>query len=144
MLRPAPLAGLLLALVLAACDPPADPEGTTAEVQDGRLVLGWVAGVPQRDAPEIEVVRRLAASLSAELEIVEAPVHELVGALEVSRIHLMAGDLPETSPLSRLVGLSRPVGNLTYRGEIVPRVIALREGENGFLVRLNRVIEDRP
>ena len=141
--RPLRLAAVLAALVLAGCYPD-DPEDTTEQVRGARLVLGWVAGVPQADAPEMAIARRFAEQLSAEFAVVEAPVHDLVEALERGDIHLLAGDLPETSPLSRLYGMSRPVANTRYRDQITARVMAVRQGENGFLVRLNSLIAERP
>ena len=130
-------------MALGGCYPD-DPEGTTEQIRGQRLVLGWIAGVPREDAPEMPVVRRFADRLSAELAIVEAPAHDLVEALERGDIQLLAGDLPQTSPFARLYGMSRPVGNTDYRDAVTARVIAVRQGENGFLMRLNSVIAEGP
>lgn len=127
--------------LLAACDPPADPEETTEKVRDDRLVLGWIAGVPRAGAPELEALERLAASLGAELTVVEAPVHPLVAALEKGEVHAVAGALPGSSELKSRYAMSRGVGNVAYGDKVVGRVIAVRQGENGFLMRLNQAIE---
>lgn len=138
-----PATPLLLVLALAACDPPADPLGTTGEVTGGTLVLGWIGGERSGDAPEIAIAEALADSLSATLEVREGSIHDLVGALEEGEIHLIGGDLPKSSPFASRYGMSRKIAETRFAGETVPTVMAVRQGENGFLMRLNIALSDR-
>lgn len=140
-LAPRLVVALSLMGLVSACQPPEDPEGTTDKVAGEVLILGWVAGVPQAGAPEIEVATKLAEALDADLRVVEDDIHSLVGALEEQRIHAFAGAVPKASPLSSHYGTSNGVARMTFSGEKTDRIIAVHKGENGFLMRLNTLIE---
>jgi len=67
-------------------------------------------------------------------------VHQLVPRLEEGSLHLVVGSLPEQTPFAAQIGLSKPVGTVILRGETQPTVIAIRSGENRFLLLVNDAI----
>lgn len=137
----ATFAGVLAAGLLAGCDElPRDPEDTTARVSASVLRVGWVAGAEPTEV-ERAAVEALAARLGADLETTEDTVHQLVARLEEGSLHLVLGALPEKTPFASRVGLSKPVGSVVLHGEAQPTVIAIRSGENRFLLLLNDAIE---
>jgi hypothetical protein len=126
---------------LSGCDDlPRDPEETTENVSGAVLRVGWVAGA---EPTEIEraAVAGLAARLGAAVEASEGTVHELVSGLEEGTVHLVAGELPEKTPFAREVGLTKRVGTVVLRGKAEPTAMAVRSGENRFLLLANEAIE---
>jgi hypothetical protein len=49
--------------------------------------------------------------------------------------------VPESTPFQKELGLSKPVGRLHSAHEEEDRVIAVRPGENAFLLKVNQAIE---
>ena len=138
----ATVAGLAMAGgLLAGCDDlPRDPERTTEEVRGAVLRVGWVAGA-EPTGIERAAVAGLAARLDAALKVTEGTVHQLVAALDEGKVHVVGGGLPEKTPFASDIGLSKPVGTFVLRGEAQPTVMAIRSGENRFLLLLNDAIE---
>lgn len=137
MLKNLLVAGLA-GLTVTACDLPKDPEDTTSEVRGGVLKAGLLRGAnTERDQA---IVRRLAQQLDAEAEFQTGEAHQLVRAVERGDIHVIGGGLPAATPFKSHLGLSRPAGRLSGSPEGSKRVLAVRAGENGFLVELNRAI----
>jgi hypothetical protein len=137
------VAGLAFAggSMLAGCDDlPRDPEDTTGQVSGAVLRVGWVAGA-EPSAVERAAVAGLAARLAAAVEVTEAPVHRLVAELEKGSVHLLGGELPEATPFASEIGLTKSVGTVVLRGEAQPAVMAIRSGENRFLLLVNEAIE---
>jgi len=138
------VAGLLWAGalgMLAGCDDlPRDPEDTTEQVTGAVLRVGWVAGT---EPSEIEraAVQDLAGRLDAAVTATEGPVHQLVADLDEGKLHLVGGALPEKTPFASDIGLTKPVGTVVLRGEAQPTVMAIRSGENRFLLLVNEAIE---
>jgi hypothetical protein len=128
-------------VLCAACDDlPRDPEDTSGEVAGGVLRVGWIAGV---EPSEIEraAIAEIAAGLEATVETAAGPVHRLIADLEDGKLHIVAGALPEKTPFAQQVGLTNPVGEVVLRGEAQPAVMAIRSGENRFLLLVNEAIE---
>lgn len=129
---------LLAMSMLAACKVPDDPEGTTKEVTDGVLRVGILT--QQLDPVDAAAVALVAHALPAEPELVTGDPHTLFAQLEDGKIHLVAGGIPASTPFAADVALTAPVGSVTVRGETEDRVLALRKGENRFLVAVNRAV----
>jgi hypothetical protein len=126
--------------VLAGCDDlPRDPEETTERVGGAVLRVGWVAGA-EPSPIERAAVAGVAERLDASVEASEGPVHQLVADLQEGKLHLLGGALPEKTPFASEIGLTKPVGIVTLRGEIQPTVMAIRSGENRFLLLVNEAI----
>ena len=144
MLRAVVVAGLAVAgpvALLAGCDDlPRDPEDTTERVTSSVLRVGWVAGAALNEI-ERDAVAHLAERLRAAVEVSEGPVHQLVAELEEGTVHLVGGELPEKTPFAADVGLTKAVGTIVLRGETQPTVMAIRSGENRFLLLVNDAIK---
>ncbi len=134
-----PLIAALALAVLAACKVPADPEGTTVEVTGDVLKVG--ALTTPLDTTDAEAVRRISEAMQAQTELVTGDPHSLFTQLEEGAIHLVAGRIPANTPFAADVGLSAPIGRIQLAGESEDRVLAIRKGENRFLVTLNRAIK---
>jgi hypothetical protein len=134
------LALMLAALPgLAACKLPVDPEGTTEAVRGGTLAVGLLGEeMPPDDA---RAVRRVAEALAADAVVVRGGAHELLAQLERGDVHLLAGGIPEESPFVRKAGRSNPIGHVTLGPDRVPRVLLVRQGENRFLLEVNRALQ---
>ena len=134
------LIAFLAGLALAGCDLPRDPEETLETVQGQELRVGVLkfGENAEKDRP---VVERLAASLEAKLVYLEGDAHALFEDLKRGHIHLVIGGVPESTPFEKELGLSKPVGPLHGAHEEEDRVLAVRPGENAFLLRVNRIIE---
>ena len=109
------LAALALVLGLAACDIPRDPESTLDRVTDGTLRVGvsasdpWVVlGEGEPAGVEVEIVKRFAAEVGAEIEWHEGTVDELASALHVRELDLMIAGLTSTSKISSEATLTHP------------------------------------
>ncbi len=120
-------------------DLPRDPEDTTARVTGSVLRVGWVAGA-EPDEIERAAVAQLAVRLNAAVQVSEAPVDQLVAELEDGTVHLVGGELPEKTPFGREIGLTKSVGTVVLRGDLQPTAMAIRSGENRFLLLVNEAI----
>jgi hypothetical protein len=134
------LMAFLVGSVLVGCDLPRDPEETLETVQGQELRVG-VLKFGQNADKDRPIVERLAASLEAKLVYVEADAHALFEDLKRGHLHLVIGGVPESTPFAKELGLSKLVGPLHGAQEEESRVLAVRPGENAFLLRVNEVIE---
>lgn len=108
-------AALGATLVLAGCGLPWDPESTLSRVSGGTLRVGvsehdpWVVlGDGEPAGIEVELVKRFAADVGAEIEWVEGEVEELAGALHVREIDLLIAGLTSRSKISSEGALTHP------------------------------------
>ena len=106
---------VLLSLSSSACGLPRDPEVTLDRVSGGTLRVGisehdpWV--LLTEDGPagvEVEIVKRFAAEIDAEIEWIEGEVHELAGALHMREIDLLIAGLTSSSTISSEGALTHP------------------------------------
>lgn len=143
--RAALLAALLaLAFGVTACVMPRDPERTLQRVRGETLVVGLLQPAEAFQAgDEAAALRRLAESLDARVRYAEGGLHDQLAALHNGSVHLLAGRIPETTPLASELALTRPWGRITVDGEDQAAVFALRKGENAFLLAVDRGLSDR-
>jgi hypothetical protein len=132
----------LLALpLLAACRYPADVESTLDTVEGGEMKVGLLVPLATfREMKELRVLEAVAERLGTTPVLVEGQVHDLLTGLEEGRIHLLAGGLPEKTPLTQRIGLTKRWGEAAIAGEVQPAAWGVRKGENAFLLALNRGI----
>jgi polar amino acid transport system substrate-binding protein len=107
---------LLLAVALAAgCQYPRDPEGTLDRVRGGVMRVGvthvdpWVTldgGTP--GGVEVELLRRFARTIDAEIEWVEGSETELMEALHGRQLDVVVAGLTRRSEWRRVAALTRP------------------------------------
>ena len=86
------------------------------------------------------IVERLAASLGSNAVYVEGDAHLLFEDLKRGRLHLVIGGVPKSTPFNKQLGLSKSTGPMLGTHED-DRVLAVRPGENAFLLRVNQAIE---
>ncbi|MFC1457964.1 hypothetical protein ACETIH_14855 [Microvirga arabica] len=139
-MKPGLLWALIAGAALAGCDLPRDPEETLEMVQGQELRVG-VLRFGQNAEKDRPIVERLAASLGSKLVYVDGDAHALFEDLKRGHLHLVIGGVPESTPFEKELGLSKPVGPLHGAHEEENRVLAVRPGENAFLLRVNQAIE---
>lgn len=102
--------------VLSGCQVPQDPDGTLDIVRDGTMRVGvtesdpWVdlADPDDPQGVEPELVRRFAASLSAEIDWIDGSEEELIGALKEDQLDLVVGGLTKQTPWKKEAALTWP------------------------------------
>lgn len=128
--------------MLAGCYFPDDPKNTLATIErQGAVKVGVLAEpLPEADA---KVIARFAKSLGVRTDYVSGPAHALLAGLEKGNIHLLAGDIPEDTPMASHAALSNPYPpRVKLPGRSEKRVLLLRKGENRLLLRLNRSLRE--
>lgn len=106
----------LLALGIAGCGIPRDPEVTLERVTGGTMRVGITEADPftilEGDEPtggvEVLLVEEFAASIDAEIEWIPGSEEELFGALEVRELDLVVGGFTSTNPWSAKVTFTHP------------------------------------
>ncbi|MCB5176406.1 MULTISPECIES: hypothetical protein [Microvirga] len=125
--------------LLAGCDLPRDPEETLEMVRGKELRVGVLQS--DRNAEQDRaVVEILAENLQSQPVYTEGDAHRLFEELDRGHIHLIIGGVPKSTPFKK-AGFSKAVGPLYGSAEEEKRVLAVRAGENAFLLRVNRAIE---
>ena len=132
---------VLLQLLLAGCDLPKDPEETLEKVSGGELRVGVVPGNDRAAAEDARIVDALAQALRTKPVFRHEDAHHLFHDLDEGRLDLIAGGIPSDTPFSDKAGLTRKAGPLMRPGSAQDRVLAVRAGENAFLMEVNRAIE---
>ena len=131
---------LIAGLLVAGCDLPKDPEGTLEAVRGGALQVGILPGNGEAERQDRAIVARLAEALDAEATFREEDAHALFDALGQGQLDLVIGGLPSDTVFVSHAGLSREAGPLFRPGAADKRVLAVRQGENAFLMEVNRAI----
>jgi polar amino acid transport system substrate-binding protein len=137
-----------------ACGLPRDPEGTLERVRGGTLKVGFVVDTPwvtQRGSGaggiEGTIVAELARQLGARIAWTHGSETPLLTALHEGDLDLVVAGLTKDSPWNGKVAFTRPyyVDTTTVHGETreVPHVVAVRPGENGWHVYVERMLEAR-
>ncbi|WP_133176234.1 enoyl-CoA hydratase [Pelagivirga sediminicola] len=133
------LMAVLTFSLLSACKVPDDPEGTTEKVMDNVLRVG--ALIEPLDQADAAAVTRVANVFRATPEFVTGDPHTLFAQLEDGEIHLVVGRIPANTPFTSDIALSDPLGSIMLGDHTDDRVLAVRKGENRFLISVNRAIE---
>jgi hypothetical protein len=139
-MKPCLLITSLIGLTLTGCDLPRDPHETLKTLSGQELRVGVLKfhGNAEQDRP---IVERLATRLGSKLVYIEGDAHALFEDLKRGHLHLVIGGVPESTPFGKELGLSKPVGPLHGAHEEEERVLAVRPGENAFLLKVNETIE---
>lgn len=135
----------LVAVALAGCGIPRDPEGTLERVTGGTLVAGavavepWVVAEDGRPAGGVEVrlAEEFARTLDADVEWMSGSEHELLAALEAGELDLVVGGLDASSPWGTRVSFTRPYLR-TFLGVGVSDPDQVGEGIEGLRVAVER------
>lgn len=146
-------AAVVVAAFLTSCgtDIPADPKDTLEQARNGVLRVGVSPNPPWTELHdhaeptglETELVRRFAARLDAQVEWTEGGEQPLVDALEHGELDLIVGGLTKDSPWTEKAALTRPFATTgDGRGGTAEHVMAVRMGENGFLVELETFLDN--
>lgn len=142
---PSPVLVAALVLVLTGCgiSIPADPDGTLDRVRDGVLRVGvsphppWTVTGLEPSGSEVELVRKFADRLDAEIEWIEGGEEALVASMERGELDLVVGGLTAKSPWADQVALTAPYTSSTDKqGKKHDHVMAAPMGENAFLFEL--------
>lgn len=153
---------VLILLPLAGCDLPRDPEDTLQQARGGTLRVGvihdkpWTleasGGEPARGV-EVELVNRLASELDATVVWESGGDSRLMQKLEEFELDLVVGGIVQNTAWEKRVGLTSPYfieqpksaadgkASRIHRKER-KHVFAIPPGENGWLVHLDRFLED--
>ena len=105
---------MLAVASLAGCQFPRDPDGTLDRVEDGVLRVGvtpaepWVELGAEPTGVEVELVRRFARDVRADVQWTEGSEEELMGALREGQLDLVIGGLTAESPWEKEAALTRP------------------------------------
>lgn len=145
------MAALVLVLTGCAAHYPADPHRTLSQVTGGVLRVGVSHNEPfvsvEGPAPsgrEVELVEDYATTLNAEVEWTRDGEEELVDQLEHGQLDMMVGGLTDKTPWQKKVGLTRPYTQTVDEfGQTEKHVMAVRKGENAFLLDLDEFLQDR-
>lgn len=137
---------------LGACEPwPRDSNNTTEMVlETGTLRVGVIHNPPwtdtnndKPDGHEIQIVEAFAQSLGVEPEWQSFGTHDGFKALERGELDLLAGGLVKATPY-KSAGFTRPYENSRSEdGRTLKHVLAVRRGENRFLVILEQFLKQR-
>lgn len=147
----APLLLLVAALlVLSGCgvQVPSDPNGTLASVSGGVLTVGVSHNPPWTDVTEdepagteVELVRRFAESIDAEVEWEVGGEEHVITLLGADRLDMVIGGLTAESPWTSEVALTTSYTHATGpTGTDDQHVMAVQMGENAFMVELERFL----
>jgi polar amino acid transport system substrate-binding protein len=108
------IAAVLLAVGVAGCGIPRDPESTLDRVRGGTLRAGITANEPwttleggRPGGVEVELVEQFANELGARVEWVDGSDAELIGALEVRELDLVVGGLTADTPWQSKAAITR-------------------------------------
>ncbi|WP_345265366.1 transporter substrate-binding domain-containing protein [Nibrella viscosa] len=139
---------LLIVLCLPAwgCDTyPKDPRNTLKTATGGTLRVGYSENPPwviKTDSVptgiEANLVKAFAATLKAQVAWHNDTEQNLFEDLEKQKLHLVIAGITDNNPWKKKVGLTRP---FVETGE-KKHVMAAIQGENAFIVRLERFLHE--
>lgn len=131
----------LLATVGACADLPRDQAGTLDRIsEEGVLRVGIVATpAPPHQAERLgALIDRVARASGGQVERVEGAAEPLLLMLEAGEVDLVAGEFERSSPWSRRVHLLPPLASAPRGKGEVETTAAVRNGENAWIMLLER------
>jgi polar amino acid transport system substrate-binding protein len=146
---------VLVIVVPGGCQYPRDVEGTLDRVRDGGALRAGVTEHPPYvtlagDRPggvEVRLLEDFARRLGTRVEYVHDSEEALVEQLREGELDVVAGGISKRSPWKKEVAPTRPYATTHERvadKEVTDRHVMLtRNGENAFLVELERYLLDR-
>lgn len=140
---------LLCCVLLAGCDAfPKDPEKTLSRIQEsGRLTIGlvhnppWVA-IGAGKGVEEKLVSGFARSLAVKPHWQVVDARQGFAMLDRGELDILIGGFLQSTPYKK-AGYTRPY-LITKNDKPHRHVIAVRRGENRFLVTLEKFLEQNP
>ena len=151
--RSLPLAVLVVAF--AGCQLPRDVEGTLDRVEGGGTLRVGVSedepyvvlDGPRPTGVEVRELERFARGLGAQVAYERGGEEALVAQLREGELDVVASGATKRSPFAKEVAPTRPYAKTRERigGKTVEdqHVLFVRNGENAFLVALERHLLDR-
>jgi ABC-type amino acid transport substrate-binding protein len=146
---------VVLAVLVPGCQYPRDVEGTLDRVSDGGALR---AGVTEHEpyvtfagerpgGVEVRLLEDFARRLGTRVEYVRDSEESLVQQLREGELDVVAGGISDRSPWKKEAAPTRPYATTHERvadKEVTDRhVMLVRNGENAFLVELERYLLDR-
>ena len=132
---------LLLPLLAGCGDVPRDQQGTLERIRsEGVVRVGMVASAaPSPHADRLRtLVARSAAAAGGRPLILEEASEPLLLMLEAGEVDLVVGEFDRSSPWSTRVHLLPPLAAETRGESQVETTAAARNGENGWIMLLER------
>lgn len=140
---------LLCCLLLAGCDAfPKDPEKTLSRISEsGRLAVGLVHNPPwvninAKHGVEEELIDHFARSLAVEPDWQVVDARQGFAMLDRSELDILIGGFLQSTPYTK-AGYTRPY-LITTEDKPHRHVMAVRRGENRFLVTLEQFLQQNP
>ncbi|MBD2765707.1 transporter substrate-binding domain-containing protein [Kocuria carniphila] len=142
---------LVLVFSLTGCVThyPTDPHGTLDRVSGGVLRVGAIHNEPyvsvtdgEPTGEEVRLVEDFATALDARIEWTTASEEHLVTEMEHGQLDLLVGGMTMDTQWQQKVGLTRPYNQTTNEyGETEKHVMAVANGENAFLLKLDQFLQ---
>lgn len=133
-------------LLLPSCDLPRDPEKTLQRVRGAMIRVGLTASPPwtiyEGDQPrgiEVALVRQFAETFEANVEWTNDSEAKLMEHLREGHLDLIIGGLDDESPWTTHAGFTQPYVTVADKRH----VMAVRQGENRFLLELDKFLQGR-
>lgn len=134
--------GILVAMLcLAACGQfPRDQAGTLERIRaEGVVRVGMVGGLPAEGAERLRtLVDRSAAAAGGKPLVLEDAAEPLLLMLEEGELDLVVGAFDAKSPWVRRVHLLPALATETRGSADIETTAAVRNGENGWIMLLER------
>lgn len=144
-LRTCLLTGLAAALAACGLDVPRDVDGTLERVRATHVIhVGLVEGpVPASARPAVAAfLARLRAATGARPEIVRGSAEPLLAGLEEGELDLVIGEIAQDSPWIADVAVIEPLAERTVGQHRLGLSPIARNGENAWVVLLEREARD--
>jgi polar amino acid transport system substrate-binding protein len=143
-----------LAVGASGCQFPRDVEGTLDRVSGGTMRAGVtghepyvVLGDARPTGVEVRLLEDFARRLGARVEFVPGSEEALVEQLREGELDVVAGGITKRSPWKKEAAPTRPYATteeqVADKHVVDEHVMLARNGENAFLVRLERYLLDR-
>lgn len=137
---------VLLGALVGGCGWPRDPEGASARIEGKVLRAGAAENPPwvrfrgeAVEGLEADLVREAAAEMHARVVWIRGPESQLMKDLKDQRLDLVAAGVDEQNPWVKELGATQPY--VTVADE--KHVLVVPPGENGWLLRLDRFLQER-